>query len=192
MKLSSESLLNLLNYAEIQYKYALALNSYYSTHRRFPKLMYYDVFSWGKNILYKKDLALSETNEKNAVMFLSHSALYLLATQIDSILEALYGKARFQDKNVGDISCVVRLIRNAFAHNPFQPTWIIDRKYMNKNYEIDLKIKLSTAQLRNKSVKRRDYGGPIAILKIAAFVRQLILDNIANIRMEGDNVSSST
>jgi len=173
------NLLDLLNYAEIQYKYALALNSYYTIHKRFPKLVYYDVFSWGKNILYKNELSLSRKEEKDAVVFQSHSALYLLVTQIDTILESIYGKERFRNNNISDISCIVRLIRNAFTHNPFYPKWLISKEYRNKAYIIkELSINISTEQIKNKPVKRMDYGGPTAILKLTALIKKLISGNV--------------
>ena len=194
MNESTNLLLNLLDNAEMQYKYALALNAYYSIHdKRLPKMMYWDVFTWGENTLYKRDISLPKANERNAVVFLSHSSLYILVTQIDTILEHLYGRNRFRKNNINDISCVARLIRNAFTHKPFHPKWLISREFRNKEYNIDsINIKLKTNQLANKPVKRSDYGGPTAVLKLATLVRKLIMNNHANVRIKEEYARTYT
>lgn len=173
--ISSKNLLRLLGYAEIQYKYAIALNNYYTLHKQLPKLSYPYIFTWGQHCVTKKDLLISRKEEKDAVMFLSHSALYLMAVQVDSILDYIFGKQRFKDGDIQAVSWIIRLIRNSFSHNPFYPKWLIARECNNKEFKISkLNIKFNTKGLNNNPVKRSDYGGPLAVLKILWFVKGLI------------------
>ena len=163
----------LLKKAEIQYKFALALNTTYNSRieEDLPNLSYLAYFAYGKYGTGGKELRLNKKEEKYAVTLLEHSAIYLIAVQIDSALEDLF-RSRFNhpNKDIRTISCIIRLIRNAFAHNPFAPRWLLDRRFKNKTYTIgDLTFR--TNGLNNKLVKKMDYGGPVALLLLSKFVR---------------------
>ena len=67
-------------------------------------------------------------------------------------------------------SWIARLIRNAFAHNPFDPVWIIQAECKNKQYEVPGTISLDTSSIDGKRLLRIHYGGPLAILKLSEFV----------------------
>lgn len=167
-----------LKHAETQFRFAIALNTLYSgADDDLPTLIYFDKWYWGKHKVTKKELHLSRNDERNGAMFLSHSALYILVVQIDTALEALLGKGRFNHQNneIRSVACISRLIRNAFAHNPFYPTWLIDRKMKNKKYRVErVGIEIDTTGLENVYVKRKHYGGPLAVLELSKFVRALL------------------
>lgn len=175
--MKKEKLLKSLTLAEIQYKYTHALNIAYSVNESKPKLVYTDIFVWGKYTVHKADLQLNEEQEHQGVMLSSYAAKYLLCVQIDTILSELFGKERFKhtDEDIRAVSSITRLIRNAFTHNPFAPVWLIDRDSMNKIFHVKaIDLKLDTHGKHNRSLERSDYGGPLALLKISSLVKTLI------------------
>jgi hypothetical protein len=70
-------------------------------------------------------------------------------------------------------SQIVRLIRNAFAHNPFAPVWRIPRECENQTYNVNNTIALKTSGLNGKPLERLNYGGPLALLCLLEFIKQL-------------------
>lgn len=159
----------LLLYSEIFFKFAFAI------HKSIPiKLNYLDKFSWGKHIARKVDLKLTKKEEYLAPGLLHHVATHILAVQIDTFLQERYGD-RFNHLNndIKSAAWIARLIRNAFAHNPFDPIWELHTECENKLYQIPGVIELKTQDLDGKRIKREHYGGPIALLKLSEFVRGL-------------------
>jgi hypothetical protein len=58
------------------------------------------------------------------VGMLENVATYMMMLTLNEVLDDEWGKGRLQskDKEIQNISRVVELIRNAFAHDPFRPT----------------------------------------------------------------------
>lgn len=164
--------ISLLKFAEVQYKFAHALNISSLTELTYP-----EVFSFGKHITYKKDFELTKEQEEQGAMFVSHSAVYLMAVQIDSVLSNVFGDKRFShdNKDIASTAQIIRLIRNSFAHNPFYPVWLIHRNCKDKVFRVEkVNVELNTKGLNNKLVDRADYGGPLALLKLSEFTRNII------------------
>ena len=83
-------------------------------------------------------------------------------------------KNRFNHRNDGirNASLILRQIRNAFAHDPLNPTWDIRQpEAMNKILVVKDIIKLDTKEINGKRIQRLHYGGPLAILKLSEFIR---------------------
>jgi hypothetical protein len=140
------------------------------------RFQYMGVFSWGEHLADKDELILNGEEEELAIALLHHVATYLLANQIDSYL-GICRKDRFtdKDKNIRDAACIARLIRNAFAHNPFNPQWQIRMEQCkDKVLNVSDIIKLNTYNLDGKAVNRYDYGGPLALLRLSEYVAQNI------------------
>ncbi len=98
-----------------------------------------------------------------------------MATQANSILEDLFpDRLEHQDDDIRNASQIIRLIRNAFAHDPFSPTWEISNPCKDKTFSIDNVISLNTHGLHGKKLNRMDYGGPIALLRLIQFIKELI------------------
>jgi hypothetical protein len=70
---------------------------------------------------------------------------------------------------------IARLIRNAFAHAPFLPTWSIDPDCQNTVFSIPDIISLDTDGLHGQPFDWRHYGGPLALFRLCRFVRTKIL-----------------
>jgi len=86
-----------------------------------------------------------------------------------ALTERFSGDDRFNhdDRFVRDASTVIRLIRNAVAHNILEPIWKIDRKFQNRKFTIDGVLTFDTARLNGKLLKRLDFGGPIALFRLS-------------------------
>ncbi len=157
-----------LESAQIFFKFAFGIQPWSKID-----FIYYDKFIWGGHIATKKELKLSKQNEQRAVALLHHIAIYLLATQIDTILEGTYrNRFKHRNRNIRSASWVARLIRNSFTHNPFSPRWLIDR---NAEDSISVKniIKFDTKNLSGKFVEWSHFGGPIALLRLSEFIKNL-------------------
>ena len=70
---------------------------------------------------------------------------------------------------------IARLIRNAFAHAPFSPTWSIDPDCRDTTFAIAGLIELNTTGLDGTPFDWRHYGGPLALFRLCRFVRTEIL-----------------
>jgi hypothetical protein len=79
------------------------------------------------------------------------------------------------DDGIRSAAWIARLLRNAFAHNPFNPVWMLYSECENKVFEVKDVIRLSTEGLHKKRVVREDYGGPLALLRLSQFIRTRIL-----------------
>lgn len=159
-----------LYYAEVLFKMAFAMH----TPNPPERFQYLEKFSWGKHVADENELILNGEEEELAIGLLHHVATYLLANQIDSYLQNCL-KDRFTDKNknIRDAACIARLIRNAFAHDPFMPQWEIRMpQCKDKVLNVSDIIELDTSNLDSKAVDRYDYGGPLALLRLSEYVRQ--------------------
>jgi hypothetical protein len=77
---------------------------------------------------------------------------------------------------------IARLIRNAFAHAPFSPTWSIDPDCRDKVFAVPDVITLDTTGLHGAAFDWRHYGGPLALFRLCRFVRIEILQDEATPR----------
>ena len=73
---------------------------------------------------------------------------------------------------------IARLVRNAFTHAPFSPTWSIDPDCQDVVFEIPDVIVLNTRGLHGTPFDWRHYGGPLALFRLCRFVRTEILKHV--------------
>lgn len=180
MVIDKSHYIELLKISEIQYRFANAINTLYSINGRLPRLPYPKTWVWGKHSVTDKDVKLSRDETRDGAMYVAHSALYIMAIQIDTALEKCFGTQRFShsDSDIKSASCIARLIRNAFAHDPFHPVWLIPLQMRNQIFRVDkITMELNTTGLEGRNVKRSHYGGPLVILYLSRFVRELILSD---------------
>jgi len=143
-------------------------------------LPYPKTWSWGRHSVTDKDIKLSRDEARDGAMYVAHSALYIMVIQIDTALEKCFGGDRFShpDKDIKSASCIARLIRNAFAHDPFHPVWLVPSRMKKQIFRLDkIDVELNVNDLEGKNVKRSHYGGPLALLQLSRFVRELIVIN---------------
>lgn len=168
MKKESEAKLRL---AKLFYKFALAVSMTFLGHPD-TELRYLDRFSYYKHRAEKSELKLNKADEQRGANALEHVGIFMMALQLNKVLEDEWGRNRLQsnDRNIRNTSQVVRLIRNAFAHDPFMPVWDISKSAKDKEFEIPEILILKTHGLHGKQVKSEDYGGQLALLRLVDFI----------------------
>ncbi len=168
-----------LEFAEEQYKLAIAVRAKVSASED-SLFDYFEAFSFGRHILTREELELTHEKEEEAAWALVHCATYVMAVQLDTVLcDVVPNRFTHSDGSIRSAAWISRLIRNAFSHNPFIPTWMTYPECENTIFEVPGIISLNTTGLHGKRVDRMDYGGPLALLKLSQFVRQDILGKAA-------------
>lgn len=164
-----------LRNAELLYKFSLAVSSTCLASETSP-FEYLTWFTFLGHSASEDELRLTLDQEKWAAVVFEHAAVHLMAVQIDTALEAKFGTQRFDhtDCKIRAACSVARLIRNAFAHDPFDPVWEFTPRFANQTYEVEGVIALDTTSLEKRQVKRKDYGGPLALLRFLQFTIRLL------------------
>jgi hypothetical protein len=163
-----------LQHSELQFKLALAVSATCLCSDE-NTMKYIGIFSYGKHTMEAKELSLSPEEEKLGAVILEHTATYLMILQLDEVLEKTFPNRFENDSSIRDGACIVRLIRNAYAHDPLSPTWLkIPSSWRNQTFKVDGIIALDTKSLEGKKLERLDYGGPISLLRLLQYFRHLI------------------
>lgn len=163
-----------LELAELQFRMAVHLADLCNAGPGLPgsKVM---CWSFGKHSMEVEEVNVPPGEQQRASVALQHSATYLLAVAMNTVLErALHGDKRFRHPNrSARHACqIARLVRNAFAHSPFQPTWDIRPQICrDQQYEVESLIALDTTGKHGVPVDRLHYGGPIALLRLSGHIR---------------------
>jgi hypothetical protein len=89
----------------------------------------------------------------------------------DAILATVHDPKNATDSNVRSAYQISRMIRNAFAHAPLTPVWNFDADCRDRVFEIPDIITLNTAGLNGTPFDWRDYGRPLALIRLCRFVR---------------------
>jgi hypothetical protein len=171
----------LLKTAELAYRLAHAVRVYCSLNSSKaesgePHFDYPQAYSYGKHTVSYEEFALTGPQEDFASAALLHSAIYTMAIQMDTALqECVPDRFNHPDADLQSAAWIARLIRNAFAHDPFSPIWLTYPECDNRVFEVKGVIRLCTNGLNGKQVAREDYGGPLALLRLSEFVRSRIL-----------------
>jgi hypothetical protein len=166
---------------ELQFKLALAVAT--TCHTSDARALHYlGTFSYGKHVMDAKELSLTAEEERVASVILEHSATFLMALQLDEILEKLIpNRFEHDDNSIRNGSRIIRLIRNAYAHDPLSPMWLkIPASWKNQVFKVDNVISLNTNGLEGKRLKRMDYGGPISLLRLLQYFKQVINKEISD------------
>jgi len=130
----------------------------------------------GQHRVRYEEIALRQDQADYAADYLQRSATYLMAVAMKDAIRAVVPDPKASpDSDVRAAYQIARLIRNAFAHAPFSPTWSIDPNCRDTTFEIAGLIKLDTSGLQGTAFDWRHYGGPLALFRLARFVRTTIL-----------------
>lgn len=133
-------------------------------------------WSHGKHKVSYEELALRNDQADFAAWNMHRSATFLMAVVMkDAIKAAVPDPKNSTDRDIQASYQISRLIRNAFAHNPFQPVWSIDPDCRNRKFEVRDIVSLDTTNLQGVVFDWRHYGGPLAILRLCRYVRFEIL-----------------
>lgn len=160
--------------AELQFRLASAVRLAVTDHRQPLDLP----IEWthGKHRVKYEQIALREDQADFAAYHLHYSAIYLMAVAMrDAIKAAIPDPKSSHNPDVRSAYQIARLIRNAFAHEPFWPKWRIDPDCRDKVFTVKDVITLNTAGLDGQKFDRAQYGGPLALLALCWYVRFDIL-----------------
>jgi len=159
----------LLHNAQLHFKLVFGL-----TATR-PEVRYLDGFTFGTHTATREELVLTAVQEEQAFAALEHCGTYLAVVQAREAFNSIYERPfSIPEPEVSSAFHIARLIRNAFAHNPFSPVWKIDKRCRDKAYSVPHVISLNTSGLHGQPVRREHYGGPLAILRFLQYVDNLV------------------
>jgi hypothetical protein len=130
----------------------------------------------GDHRVMYEEIALRDDQAEFAAFFLHRATTYLMAVAVNDAIKAdKSNTVAPPNPNTQAAFQIARLIRNAFAHAPFTPTWMIEREYRNQTFAVPGVIELKTSGLNGAPFDWRHYGGPLALLRLCRFVRIEIL-----------------
>jgi hypothetical protein len=108
---------------------------------------YLETFSFGQHVAHRDELALTTEQEEHAFAALEHCAPYLAAVQVHTILESIHTDPfKISESEIAAAFQIARLIRNAFARNPFEPIWEIRDTGKDHTFSVPSVITLNTTQ----------------------------------------------
>jgi len=161
-----------LDIAAMQFKLALHVNTL-TTCGTLPQKT--AGMNYGKLYIYKDDLMLSEDDAAIAGSSLMHCATFMLAVAIDSALEReIPERFNSSDPDVVVAARIARILRNAFSHDPFFPTWLCTNPNHLGKFEIQDVISIDTNIVNGMEVEWQHYGGPLAILRFLRHCQSLL------------------
>jgi hypothetical protein len=133
----------------------------------------------GKHRVQYEEIALRPDQADFAACFMHRSATFLMAVVIrDAIRTAIQDPKNHSDPDISGAYQIARLIRNAFAHSPFNPVWSIDPDCQNRIFAVRDIVTLDTSKLQGVAFDWKHYGGPLALLHLCRFVRfEILKDN---------------
>lgn len=101
-----------------------------------------------QHVVDENEFKLTSNQESRAVLIIKHNAIYLMAVQMDKVLQDnINDRFNHANPNIKNASHIIRLIRNAYAHNPLLPIWDIKNEMKNKIFIVENIIKIDTNKL---------------------------------------------
>jgi len=169
--------IDLLFTAELQFRLASAVRLAVTMENQPLDLP--QEWSHGKHKVSYREVALRQDQADFAAWSMHRSATFLMAVAMkDAITAGVPDPKNATNSDVQAAYQVSRLIRNAFAHSPFNPVWSIDPDCRNRVFEVSGVVLLDTTDLQGVEFNWRHYGGPLAMLHLCRYVRFEILKDL--------------
>jgi len=163
----------LLFTAELQFRLASAVRL--ATTLQVQPLDLPQEWTHGQHRVSYEEIALRPDQADYAACFLQRSATFLMAVAMKDAIRAVVHDPKRSADPVRSAYQISRLVRNAFAHAPFSPTWSIHDDCRDVVFEVPDVIVLNTCGLHGALFDWRHYGGPLALFRLCRFVRAEIL-----------------
>ena len=164
-----EEIRALLRNAAVHFKLVLGLRA------TKPTVSYLETFSFGQHVAHHEELALTPKQEEQAFAALEHCATYIAVIQVHTVLEAIHPDPfHIAEPATSAAFQISRLIRNAFAHNPFAPVWEIRHAWRDKVFIVPGIISLDTTGLDGQFLRRQHYGGPLTVLRLITYAESVV------------------
>lgn len=159
-----------LDIAAMQFKLAVQVSAFPGAVLQPMVGMQYGGLSIGK-----QDLELSADDTALAQSALKHTATFMLALAVDTALECMIPN-RFNSTNPDIVVAarIARILRNAFAHDPFFPRWNCTNSNHLGQFSIRDVIAIDTTGINGQEVDWRHYGGPLALLRFLRHCQALL------------------
>jgi hypothetical protein len=171
--------------AELQFRLASAVRL--ATTLGYQPLDLPTAWSHGRHVVAYPEVGLRQDQADFAACYLHRSATYLMAVAMrDAIAETVADPKNSTDAGTRNAYQIARFVRNAFAHNPFDPVWSIDANCQGQVFEVPDIVRLDTTGLNGTRFDWYHYGGPLALLKLCQYVRFDILHDTAKRPAERD------
>jgi len=165
--------LHTLTLAENQYK--LAMMVVYHAHFGDGFENKVVAFSYGPYSVDGAELRLAGEDQARASSALEASAIRLMAIIVDTALEhAIPNRFKAAEPLVLQTAFIARVLRNAFAHDLFNPRWELRDPRYSARFEVPGVIVVDTTGKDGQDVRWQDYGGPLALLKFLQHARGVI------------------
>jgi len=165
---------DLLFTAELQFRLASAVQIAVTMDKQALDLPL--AWTHGRHKVGYEEVVLRKDQANVASWNMHRSATFLMAVAIkDAIKATVPGPRNWKNPEVKAAFAIARLIRNAFAHSPFNPIWSIDPYCRNRVFEVDNLVSLDTTNLHGVPFNWLHYGGPLALLRLCKYVRFEIL-----------------
>ncbi len=188
--------------AELQFRLTSAVRIAVTGQRQpldFPQL-----WTHGQYAVRYDEMALRQDQAEYAAQVIQHSATLTMAVAvkdaIEAIATALADSVRrngnqirravdnaiantnpkpwtVPEDQVATAYHISRLIRNAYAHAPFAPRWMINDALRDTVFVIPDVIELQTRGLHDKDFDWRHYGGLLGLYQLCRFTRFKILND---------------
>jgi hypothetical protein len=156
--------------SELQFKLSIAVWS--TVHDSDYHLNYVEAFDDVAHTLTREEMSLTPEEEDMASFLLEWSAAHLLAVQMDTALDQISpNHFRIPRADFEAAKIIVRLVRNAFAHNPIEPVWNMRPQYRDRIFQVPNVILLDTHGLQGAGVRERHFGGFSSLLRLAQHLR---------------------
>lgn len=163
-----------------------------------------ELWTHGNYEVRYEEIALRQDQAEYAAQVIQHSATLTMAVAVKDAIEAVApslsesvrrnGNQIHQavddairntnpkpwtvpDDQVATAYHVSRLIRNAYAHSPFAPQWMINNTLRDTVFVIPGVIELQTRGLNNTAFDWRHYGGLLGLYQLCRFTRFKVLND---------------
>lgn len=172
--LKFQAQVDLLHTSELQFRLASAVRL--ATSMEIQPLDLPVVWTHGKHRVSYREIALRQDQGDFAAWCLQRTATYMLAMAVkDAIRTAVADPKNSSNAEVRAAYQIARLIRNAFAHSPFDPVWSIDGDCLGQVFAVRKIVRFDTTNLHGQTFDWRHYGGPLALFRLSRFVRKEFL-----------------
>ena len=202
-----EEHLNHLFDAELQFRLTAAVRIAVTGCRQ--PLDFPDVWTHGHVSVRYEELALRQEQAEYAAQLVQHSAKLTMAVAVKDAIEAVVPELpnavrrdgnrivqavddalansaskpwKVAENRVATAYHISRLIRNAYAHAPFAPQWMINSHIQDTTFAIPNVIELNTRGLNGNAFDWQHYGGLLALYHLCRFTRFEILGDERRVR----------
>jgi organic radical activating enzyme len=177
---SAESPQTKIATAQASFALALRLNSEILSGRIRETIYEREVviITGGAGLLLPPDYRVKKNDLKDGVFNLVIMALGATALTTDETLDEVFGKPKDDlELNRKGLRVLVNQMRNAFAHNPWQPKWQIRPTYQSI-YQVNLgenaSFTFDATSLDGKNVKPEDIGGLESWVKVLKHCESIV------------------